>query len=77
MKGPVEVLDLTGVPCPANSARILLKLAQRAGDTLLDIILDDGEPMENVPASLEDEGHKIVARERKGKQWKLRIQKSL
>ncbi len=75
MKKAVELLDLTGIPCPMNTAHALLKLAQMPDDACLEIVLDDGEPIINVPVSLEDEGCHILARERKGKQWMLRVQK--
>jgi len=55
-----EILDLKGVPCPQNSARTLLKLAGMEEGNILEIIIDNGEPVENVPASLEDENYKII-----------------
>ncbi len=75
MKREIEILDLTGIPCPMNSARALLKLAQMPADACLEILLDDGEPVVNVPVSLEDEGVTIMAKVRKGRQWMLRVQK--
>ena len=76
MNMEVECLDLTGVPCPMNSARALVKLASMSKDSRLEIIVDDGEPVVNVPLSLEDEGYHILFRQSKGKQWLLRVQKS-
>lgn len=58
-----EILDLTGVPCPRNSARALLKLETMDSGQLLRLTIDDGEPIENVPPSLEIEGHGVVGRE--------------
>lgn len=52
---PHEILDLKGVPCPQNTARALLKLAGMQTGEILEVIIDDGEPRENVPASLEEE----------------------
>lgn len=50
-----------------------------AGDLckLLEVILDDGEPMRNVPRSLKEEGHQIVRVEKleNGKFYKLWIKK--
>lgn len=57
-----EILNLKGVPCPQNSARALLKLASMDVGEILEIIVDDGEPIENVPPSLEEDGHKIIKR---------------
>ncbi|MBM4390943.1 MAG: sulfurtransferase TusA family protein [Deltaproteobacteria bacterium] len=58
-----EILDLTGVPCPRNSARALLRLEMMDGGQILRVTVDDGEPIENVPGSLEAEGHTIAERE--------------
>lgn len=55
-------LDLTGVPCPRNSARALIRLETMTSGEVLAVTVDDGEPIENVPASLEAEGHAILAR---------------
>jgi len=52
---PDEVINLKGVPCPQNSAKALLKLAGMSKNDILEIILDEGEPKENVPASIEME----------------------
>ncbi len=58
---PAEKLDLTGIKCPINSAKTLLKLETMTDGQILEIIIDDGEPILNVPPSLELEGHKIKA----------------
>ena len=52
---PDETIDLKGVPCPQNSAKALLKLAMMDVGEVLEIIIDGGEPAENVPASIEQE----------------------
>jgi sulfite reductase (NADPH) hemoprotein beta-component/sulfite reductase (ferredoxin) len=42
----------------------------------LDVILDDGAPIENVPLSLEDQGQKVLEKERISEtQWKIRVEK--
>jgi len=67
-----EILDLKGVPCPQNSARTLLKLTGMDNGEILEVIVDDGEPIENVPSSLEDEGYKIIKRiQTSDSQWHL------
>jgi TusA-related sulfurtransferase len=44
------------------------------GETL-EIILDDGEPIENVPGSVRQEGHRILRQEKIGEQWTVVIEK--
>lgn len=53
---PDDIIDLKGVPCPRNSAKAVLKLAGMDSGEILEIIVDDGEPIENVPPSLEEDG---------------------
>jgi len=69
-----ETLDLTGVPCPRNSARALLRLEVMDSGQVLRVIIDDGEPIENVPASLELEGHTVAERAQGAdSQWTLSV----
>jgi len=45
-----------------------------AGD-ILEIFLDDGEPIANVPKSLEGDGHQIIAIEKQGVFYRLVVKK--
>ena len=72
---PTEQLDLTGVPCPRNTARALMNLEFMEPGDRLELLLDDGEPIQNVPESLEIEGHAIILRERHGPGWRLLIER--
>jgi tRNA 2-thiouridine synthesizing protein A len=55
-----EELDLRGIPCPANAAKAMLKLSMMDSGEILKVIIDNGEPVENVPSALSDEGHAIL-----------------
>jgi len=73
----VTLLDLTGVACPMNFVKTKLKLETLAGGAHLAVILDDGEPIANVPRSLEEQGQKVLAQEKISvNQWKILIEKS-
>jgi TusA-related sulfurtransferase len=50
-------LDLRGTPCPINFVRTKLKLESMAKGAVLEVWLDAGEPIEQVPDSLVMEGH--------------------
>lgn len=52
-------LDLRGTPCPINFVRTKLKLEQMPVGELLEVWLDAGEPIEQVPQSLTVEGYTI------------------
>ena len=60
-----NLLDLRGTPCPINFIRSKLQLEKMATGELLEILLDQGEPIEQVPNSLIMEGYTIESQERK------------
>ncbi len=53
-------LDLTGVACPLNWVRTRLALESLAAGDSLRVRLDDGEPLESVPASAREDGHDVA-----------------
>ena len=61
--------------CPTNFVRTKLELEEMQGGQTLEIILDGGEPIKNVPRALKEDGHKIVKVEKTGRQWRLLIRK--
>lgn len=75
MSAPEDCLDLRGVPCPQNAAQAILHLSTMMGEDELVVLLDDGEPMINVPESLTLEGHRVLSQEQKQDgSWCLRVQ---
>ena len=52
-------LDLRGTPCPINFVRTKMKLEQMGSGELLEVWLDAGEPIEQVPDSLKMAGYTI------------------
>lgn len=71
MSAPDESLDLRGVPCPQNSARALMAIEFMDPGQRLELFIDDGEPYDNVPESLEIEGHVKLLEERHGEGWRM------
>ena len=57
-------LDLRGVICPYNFVKTKLKLETMDEGQILSVLLDDGDPIRNVPRSVENEGHTVLAQER-------------
>jgi TusA-related sulfurtransferase len=66
-------LDLRGTPCPINFVRTKLKLDQMASGQLLEVWLDRGEPIEQVPDSLRMEGYGIEAMDDRGEFFALSV----
>ena len=52
--------DLRGVACPLNFVKAKLALEKIPIGQELEILLDDGEPIQNVPASFADQGQSIL-----------------
>jgi len=72
----IATLDLSGVACPMNFVKTKIKLTTMPIGAQLDVILDDGAPIENVPLSLEEQGQKVLVKERISEtQWKIRVEK--
>ncbi len=57
--GITDSLDLRGTPCPINFVRTKIKLEQMPPHSLLEVWLDPGEPIDQVPDSLIMEGYTI------------------
>ncbi len=53
-------LDLSGVMCPMNFVKTKLQLEEMDEGQILEVIIDEGEPVRNVPRSVKAEGHKVL-----------------
>ncbi|HJV64395.1 MAG TPA: sulfurtransferase TusA family protein [Geomonas sp.] len=56
----METVDLRGVCCPTNFVKAKLALEDFEPGTTVEFLLDDGEPVKNVPRSLKADGHKLL-----------------
>ena len=68
--------DLRGVRCPINFAQTKVLLATMKSGENLEILLDDGEPIQNVPGSVKLDGHKVLKQDRVGEHWTVLIEKA-
>lgn len=68
-----QKLDLRGTPCPINFVRSKLQLEKMSSGDLLEIWLDSGEPIEQVPNSLTMEGYTIEIIEDQGDFFSLSV----
>jgi tRNA 2-thiouridine synthesizing protein A len=69
----MEKLNLRGVICPVNFVKTKLKLEEMQPGELLEVILDKGEPVVNVPRSVKEEGHRILKVEQVNDAFKVVI----
>lgn len=71
----MEELDLRGVICPYNFVKTKLKLESLEIGDQLRVLLDEGEPIRNVPQSITNEGHQILKQEKVDQYYLVVIQK--
>ena len=68
--------DFRKTPCPINFVKTKLELEQLASGQELEILIDDGEPIRNVPGSVKNEGHTIIKEEKQDDgSWKVLIKR--
>jgi sulfite reductase (ferredoxin) len=59
-KSENRVIDLRGVACPLNFVKAKLELEKTEVGHVLEVLLDDGEPVRNVPQSFADQGQEVL-----------------
>ncbi|MFV0480545.1 MAG: sulfurtransferase TusA family protein [Campylobacteraceae bacterium] len=67
--------DYKGVACPMNFVKTKMDLATMQSGQVLEIVLDDGAPIDNVPKSVQGEGHTILEQTKVGNVWHVKIKK--
>ena len=67
--------DFRGVMCPMNFVKTKIALTPMQSGQILEILLDDGAPIENVLGSVKNEGHTILSTEKVENYWKVLIKK--
>jgi len=55
-----KTVDLQGVSCPMNFVKAKVALSGINSGEILELILDEGDAITNVPRSLKEEGHIIL-----------------
>lgn len=71
----MSVIDLRGISCPTNFVKAKLALELIETGEKVDILLDDGEPVKNVPRSLKAEGHKLLGLQETDGHYVLTLEK--
>jgi sulfite reductase (ferredoxin) len=67
--------DFRGVSCPMNFVKTKIELASMKSGELLEILLDDGAPIQNVPGSVRNEGHQVLEERKEENFWSVLIRK--
>ena len=55
-----EKVDVTDVVCPVTFVKTKVALEELDDGQILQVHLNDGEPVKNVPRSVAEEGHEVL-----------------
>lgn len=55
-----ETVDITDVVCPVTFVKAKVALEELDDGQILAVRMNDGEPVQNVPRSIKEEGHQIL-----------------
>ena len=77
-EGDADVFkDFRGVGCPMNFVKTKIAMDPMDSGQTLEILLDDGAPIQNVPNSVKLEGHEILGQDqREDGHWSVLIKKA-
>lgn len=56
-----DSIDITDVNCPITFVKAKIALEELDDGDILSIKLNDGEPVQNVPKSIKEEGHNVLS----------------
>ena len=56
-----DSVDITDVVCPVTFVKAKIALEELDDGDILSIRLNGGEPIQNVPRSIKEEGHKVLS----------------
>ena len=55
-----DTVDITDVVCPVTFVKAKVALEELSEGEILSIRMNEGEPVQNVPRSIKEEGHQIL-----------------
>ncbi len=55
-----DTVDITDVVCPVTFVKAKVALEELDDGQILSVHMKDGEPVQNVPRSIKEEGHQIL-----------------
>lgn len=71
-----RTLDITLDICPMTFVKTKLELEEMELGEFLEVLVRQGEPLDNVSRSCDDEGHRVHVKElRDGEIWRLVIER--
>ncbi len=74
-KAKKHIIDLRGVTCPLNFVKAKLELERVETGSILEILLDEGEPVRNVPDSFIQQGQEILEVKNIGEHFCVKVRR--
>ena len=68
-----HLADLRGVGCPLNFVKAKLALEKIEVGEVLEVLVDDGEPVRNVPASFTEQGQEVLEVKNAGEHFSVKV----
>ena len=70
----IKTLDITGEQCPMTFVKTKVALHELSQGDVLEVLLSAGEPLENVPRSVQESGYKVLSVEQaEGNIYKMTV----
>ena len=74
--GGFHVLDITKEHCPMTFVKTKIELSKLNEGDILEVLLAEGEPLENVPRNAKEQGYNVLSVEHvEGSTYKVTIKK--
>ncbi|MHC4463213.1 MAG: sulfurtransferase TusA family protein [Planctomycetota bacterium] len=70
-----HLIDLRGVACPLNFVKAKLELETIPVGEILEVLLDEGEPVRNAPASFVEQGQEVIEVKNKGDHFCVKVRR--
>ncbi|MHC4488152.1 MAG: sulfurtransferase TusA family protein [Planctomycetota bacterium] len=70
-----HTVDLRGVACPLNFVKAKIELEKIDVGEILEVLLDDGEPIKNVPESFTQQGQEVIEAKNVGDHFFVKVRR--
>ena len=70
-----HIVDLRGVACPLNFVKAKLELEKLQAGDILEVLLDEGEPARNAPASFVEQGQEVIEVKNLGRYFSVKVRR--
>jgi len=76
LQPPAQIVrNEQGVACPLNFVKAKLKLEKPEIGDILEVLLDEGEPVRNAPASFAEQGQQVLEVENLGEYFCVKVRR--